>query len=366
MIRFLASVSGPDEALVALRGGADIIDLKNPADGPLGAVSPALIEATIAAVGGRRPVSAVAGNCPMEPEAVRAAIEPRLEADFVKIGLFPAGIAASEAVVEAAADFSERSLLIAVLFADQDPDFAILDKLAQCGFSGVMLDTMEKGAGGLTRHLSSARLQDFVARGRERNLTVGLAGSLEVPDIPRLGPLAPDFLGFRGALTSGGRDAMLDERRVAEIAALIAGALQWDAAEQSASAATGASSSVKTVIGDRVFVKDLVVPLEIGAYAHEYGRRQDIRFSVEAIVEPIPASAETMADVYSYDVVIDAINALAERGHTVLVEELATRLAGTLLKDRRVRQVTVRVEKLGLGPGAVGVEIVRRAESEMQ
>ncbi|MER0239368.1 (5-formylfuran-3-yl)methyl phosphate synthase [Fulvimarina sp. MAC8] len=361
MIRFLASVSGPDEALVALRGGADIIDLKNPADGALGAVSPELIEQTIAAVGGRRPVSAVAGNCPMEPEAVRAAIEPRLEADFVKIGLFPASSEATEAVVEAAADYSDRCLLIAVLFADQVPDFGILGKLAKVGFSGVMLDTMEKSAGGLTRHLSSARLQEFVARAREHNLMVGLAGSLEAPDIPRLSPLTPDFLGFRGALTAGGRDAEVDEGRVGEIAALITGDFRRGDGEASASAAADVASRDEAVTGDRVFVKDLVIPLEIGAYAHEYGRRQDIRFSVEAIVDPIPASAETMADVYSYDVIIDAIKALAERGHTILVEELATRLAGTLLKDRRVRQVTIRVEKLGLGPGAVGVEIVRRA-----
>lgn len=361
MIRFLASVSGPKEALVALRGGADIIDLKNPADGALGAVSPELIEETIAAVGGRRPVSAVAGNCPMEPDAVRAVIEPRLAADFVKIGLFPATRDESEAVIEAAAEFSERSLLIAVLFADQAPDFAIIDRLAEAGFSGVMLDTMEKGTGGLTRHLSSARLSDFVERAKTRNLMVGFAGSLEAPDIPRLSPLSPDFLGFRGALTAGGRDTKIDESRVAEIAALISGDFRRSDDGQQLSSLREAVPAGEAIRGDRVFVKDLVVAMEIGAYAHEYGRRQEIRFSVDAVVDPIPATAGTMADVYSYDVIIDAITALAERDHTILVEELATRLSETLLKDRRVREVSVRVEKLGLGPGAVGVEIVRRA-----
>ncbi|EAU40031.1 hypothetical protein FP2506_02280 [Fulvimarina pelagi HTCC2506] len=359
MIRFLASVSDPDEALAALRGGADIIDLKNPADGALGGVSPELIARTIATVGGRRPVSAVAGNLPMEPDVVRKAVEARLEADFVKIGLFPASPEATQSVIEAAAEFGEKSLMIAVLFGDQAPDFDILDKLAACGFSGVMLDTMEKGAGGLTRHLSPAQLRDFVGRAKTRNLMVGLAGSLEGPDIPRLAPLEPDFLGFRGALTQGGRNALIEESRVREIAALISGDFR-----RSAGASDHPLSEQKSpnegVSGDRVFVKDLVLPLEIGAYAHEHGRRQDVRFSVEAVVEPIPASAQNMADVYSYDVIIDAIKALAERGHTILVEELAIRLAETLLSDRRVRQITVRVEKLGLGPGAVGVEIVRR------
>ena len=106
-------------------------------------------------------------------------------------------------------------------------------------------------------------------------------------------------------------------------------------------------------------MRDLVLDLEIGAYGHEYGRRQKVRFSVEARIDPIPDDARTMADIYSYDVIIDAIRALAEAGHTVLVEELATRLATTLKRDERVRQVRIRVEKLELGPDAVGIEILR-------
>ena len=34
---------------------------------------------------------------------------------------------------------------------------------------------------------------------------VGLAGGLEAPDVPRLLPLEPDILGFRGALCAGDR-----------------------------------------------------------------------------------------------------------------------------------------------------------------
>ncbi|MDY8107868.1 (5-formylfuran-3-yl)methyl phosphate synthase [Fulvimarina sp. 2208YS6-2-32] len=360
MIKLLASVSGPAEALVALRGGADIIDLKNPSDGALGAVSPKIIEETIAAVGARRAISAVAGNLPMEPEAVARAIEARCAADYVKIGLFPASREDIAAVIEAASHYSEKSLLIAVLFADREPDFSLLEELADHGFCGAMLDTMEKGAGGLTRHLSPARLRDFVTRAKSLNLMVGLAGSLEAPDVQRLSILEPDYLGFRGALTSGRRDAAIDEARVREIATLIAGTSSIAHPLSDPSHALDRQDAPVMAGGDRVFVEDFVLPLEIGAYAHEHGRTQEVRFSVEAIVAPIPSAARTMADIYSYDVIIDAIRTIAEAGHTVLVEELATRLAEDLLLDPRVRQIRVRIEKLGLGPGAVGVEIARR------
>ena len=67
-----------------------------------------------------------------------------------------------------------------------------------------------------------------------------------------------------------------------------------------------------------------------------------------------------MADIYSYDVILDAIRTLAGRGHTDLVETLALELADIVLGDRHVRQVTVTVEKLELGPEAVGISLTRR------
>ena len=54
----LASVRSPEEALFALRAGADLIDAKEPSDGTLGAVGPETLRAIVAAVGRRRPVSA--------------------------------------------------------------------------------------------------------------------------------------------------------------------------------------------------------------------------------------------------------------------------------------------------------------------
>ena len=66
-----------------------------------------------------------------------------------------------------------------------------------------------------------------------------------------------------------------------------------------------------------------------------------------------------MADIYSYDLIMDAVRSLVASGHTDFVETLAEELAATVLGDRRVRAVTVKVEKLQLGPGAVGIEIRR-------
>ncbi len=349
MIRLLASVTGPEEAEIVIAGGADLVDLKDPRLGALGAATPAVLAATLEAVAGRRPVSAVAGDLPMEPAVVVREVAARQAADYVKIGLFPASREARLAVIEALRPLAGKTRLIAVFFADGDPDFDLLPALADAGFAGAMIDTLGKSSGRLMASLSPARLADFVRRTRALGLMSGLAGSLEPPDVARLAVLRPDYLGFRGALTDGPRDGSVTLEAVRAIRALMP-----EEAETGEAAPAGA--------GDRIFVRDFDLPLEIGAYGHERGRRQQVRFSVEAEIDPIAPDARSIGAVYSYDVIIDAIRALAESGHTDLVETLALDLTRTVLADRRVHAVTVRVEKLELGPRAVGVEITRRRE----
>lgn len=344
MTKMLASVTGPDEAETALGGGADLIDLKDPRDGALGAVAPDVLAATIRRIAGRRPVSAVAGNLPMEPAAVRAAAAERAGADFVKVGLFPAPIEARRAVVAGLKSLAAETRLIAVFFADGDPDLTLIDDLRAAGFAGAMVDTLDKSGGGLLKHLPVARLGDFVAACRAHGLLSGLAGSLEAPDVPRLLVLEPDYLGFRRALTAGDRDGPIDGAAVAVIRALIG------------APAPGPVTNERT---DRIFVRDFTLDMAVGAYGFEHGRTQKVRFSVEADVRRLARPASGMNGVYSYDLITDAVRTLAARGHTDFVETLAEDLAETLLRDRRVAGVTVKVEKLELGPAAVGVEIRR-------
>ena len=60
MTAFLASVMSAEEAGLALEGGADVIDLKDPTSGALGALPVAVIRAAVDRIAGRRPVSATA------------------------------------------------------------------------------------------------------------------------------------------------------------------------------------------------------------------------------------------------------------------------------------------------------------------
>lgn len=365
MTWMLASVTGPDEAEIALAGGADVIDLKDPARGALGRVEPAVVRATIAAMAGRRPVSAVAGDLPMQPDPVRDAVAEMAEtgADYVKMGIFPGGDPAG--CVRAVAPLADRARLIAVFFADDDPDLSLLRNLAEARFAGAMLDTRDKKAGRLLDHMDLIRLRHFVAGCRGAGLIAGLAGSLEPPDIPRLLVLSPDLLGFRGALCGeAGRAGAIDPASVRAVRALIP---SQDAPADARGvdyrllAARGYAPDPNgdPALTDRVFVRELVLPVRIGAYAHERAAPQRVRFDVEATVVRTGRAAEDMRDIFSYDLITDGIRMLIDAGHVAFVETLAERIAATVLDHARVMKVLVRVEKLDTGSGHVGVAIER-------
>ena len=126
MTRFLASIAAPEEVEIALSGGADLVDLKDPATGALGALSLTAIERMLATIAGRRPVSAVTGDLPMDPDLLRSRVEATAATgvDFVKVGLFPDP--AIHDCIRALAGPARSARLVGVLFADRSPDFELV------------------------------------------------------------------------------------------------------------------------------------------------------------------------------------------------------------------------------------------------
>ncbi|MCI0399820.1 MAG: (5-formylfuran-3-yl)methyl phosphate synthase [Gammaproteobacteria bacterium] len=221
MTGMLASVATADEARIVLQGGADIIDLKDPRQGTLGAVAKELIRQVVRLVGGRRLVSATVGDLPMEREIVVPALSDTaaIGVDIVKVGLFARHIGSD--LLDGLRMEARRGVrIVAVLFADLDACMSTLMRLKDAGLWGVMLDTAQKGKGSLREKMPDDELQEFVSEARACNLVCGLAGSLGLDDIAPLLALKPDYLGFRGALcTHRQRDGVLDAAAVAAIRA---------------------------------------------------------------------------------------------------------------------------------------------------
>ena len=204
MTGMLASVNSIDEALLVLEAGVDIIDLKQPAFGALGALDITTVKRIVTEVNRRCPVSATIGDLPMQPQLVFNAVKAMAETgvDYVKIGFFP-GDDWQGTLSQLSLLAAQGYRLIAVLFADTQPDCSVLLALKEAGFVGVMLDTMDKKSGSLTQLMTTIELAEFVKQSKALDLLCGLAGSLRLDDIPSLLHCRADYLGFRGALCQG-------------------------------------------------------------------------------------------------------------------------------------------------------------------
>jgi dihydroneopterin aldolase len=218
----LASVKSLEEAHIALECDVDIIDLKNPAQGALGALPKETVRQVVRVVEGRKWVSATIGDVPMEPGLIakRAFDMADTWVDFLKIGFFAAQPKTQRQCIHELVDLACGTRLVGVLFANLQPDLSLLKDFRQTGFAAVMLDTSDKTQGRLTRHMDLDHLGEFITLSRELGLMVGLAGSIQLEDIPTLTGLRPDFLGFRGALCAAGdRTQSIRARQVAAIQA---------------------------------------------------------------------------------------------------------------------------------------------------
>lgn len=208
MTGMLASVLNLQEAKIALQENVDIIDLKDPAQGALGAVDVDVVATVVDFVAGRCLLSATVGDLPMQAQLIADAVSAMAETgvDFVKVGVFGE---LTDAVIAGLKQQAMRSVhdvngkqfaIVMVFLVDQAIDEQRLSDLARAGIRGVMLDTADKESGNLRQYADDETLRSFVIEAQSLGLLVGLAGSLQIDDVLPLHELGVDYLGFRGAL----------------------------------------------------------------------------------------------------------------------------------------------------------------------
>jgi (5-formylfuran-3-yl)methyl phosphate synthase len=223
MTGLLISVRNAAEAELALAGGADVVDIKEPSRGALGAADSEVWRDSQRVIGGRAIVSAALGELLDGGLPQTAAETSGLR--FAKIGLagchvhrgwltrwfaavsaLPPGV---QPVPVAYADWPSAdapSPSVAMALAMQSPARLLL------------IDTHDKTRGGLLDHLCVESLQELAQLARESRVRLALAGSLDAASIEKLLPLAPAYVGVRGAVCRGGREGTLDTALVKSLA----------------------------------------------------------------------------------------------------------------------------------------------------
>jgi uncharacterized protein (UPF0264 family) len=242
-MQLLVSVRSAAEAVAAVLGGADLVDAKEPAAGPLGAVTGDTFRDIAAVVASARRVSAALGDAVDETAIEQSAgAFTAAGAAFVKVGfagtesadrvgrVIAAAVRAVEDVREVAQGVSPAfavaglkscavGQVVAVAYADADRARSItrdrlVDAAARAGARGILLDTFDKNGGGLRELVAAGELAAWVAAAHAAGLFVALAGRLAAADLPFVCDAGADIAGVRGAACDGGRTDRVSADRV--------------------------------------------------------------------------------------------------------------------------------------------------------
>jgi uncharacterized protein (UPF0264 family) len=227
----LVSVRSAAEARAALAGGADIIDVKEPDRGSLGAANKETISEIVRAVDGRALVSAAMSELAELHESQNDASGRSLPegVSLFKLGLARCGAIhdwqsrwqkVTTAVISQAP--TEKPEPVAVVYADWraaqgPPPSDVLNLAIQNDCPALLIDTWDKSGGELFDHWPTDSLEIFLAKVRLHNIAVVLAGSLTGKSISRAARLAPDLVAVRTAACEGGRQGTVSENKVREL-----------------------------------------------------------------------------------------------------------------------------------------------------
>jgi uncharacterized protein (UPF0264 family) len=231
-MELLVSVRSPAEAEAALEGGAAMVDVKEPANGPLGRADDETIAAVVRRVAGRRPVSAALGELLRQPLPYAGG-----GLSYMKWGLAGYGGLAWQGVLGAAIRRSERQApgcrVVTVAYADwrragAPPVDEVAAFVRRRPGSVLLLDTYEKEPGRtLLDSLSVSEVARLVGSCRAAGVRVALAGSLGPDQIRELQPLRPDWFAVRGAACEGSdRRQAVSAGRVQSLVGLLGSQVQ--------------------------------------------------------------------------------------------------------------------------------------------
>ena len=222
MTSLLVSVRSLAEAESAMRGDADVIDVKEPQRGPLGCALPSTWHAVADILPRATPLSIALGELD--------SLDP-MQLDFLpsrcvwaKVGLAQAEQGDWRAKLAAVDEALPAGVaLVPVAYADWREVGApaprdILEEAAVRG-NVLLVDTFTKDGRSLFDWLEPVQVARLIRHCRTLAVQIALAGSLDASHLPALRRMAPDWIAVRGAVCRGDRNGTVDRELVRRLRA---------------------------------------------------------------------------------------------------------------------------------------------------
>ena len=184
---------------------ADIVDLKNPKIGALGAWKKTDIILALRKFKTKKIISATLGNIKnLKILEKKFAEYDELGLDYIKIGCFFNSINELKDLISMIKKKNKQTKIVLVFFAE---NYKLLNQLnsnwnilLKGNIKNILIDTLNKKKEGLLKSIKINFLELTIKNAKKIGIGVGLAGKIKFSELTKIKNLKPQIIGFRSAI----------------------------------------------------------------------------------------------------------------------------------------------------------------------
>ncbi len=109
----------------------------------------------------------------------------------------------------------------------------------------------------------------------------------------------------------------------------------------------------------KVIVKDLILQIFVGIHSFEKLKKQKVKFNIEITTDSNLKSE--IKSIVNYENVINDIKKITDAKHYELLESLSEMILDEMFKNKRIKKVKLKIEKLEIikETESVGIEVIK-------
>ena len=110
----------------------------------------------------------------------------------------------------------------------------------------------------------------------------------------------------------------------------------------------------------KVIIKDLTLSIFVGIHNFEKKKKQRVKFNIEILTDPyVSPNSKDFNSILNYEDVVMKIERLTVSKHHELLEDLAENIFNIIFKNKLVKKINLKLEKLDIlkKTKSVGIEV---------
>ena len=110
----------------------------------------------------------------------------------------------------------------------------------------------------------------------------------------------------------------------------------------------------------KVIIKDLTLNIFVGIHKFEKRKKQRVKFNIEILTNPyVLPNNKDLNSIINYEEIVSKIEKITYSRHHELLEDLAENIFNMIFKNKLVKKINLKLEKLDIlkKTKSVGIEV---------